>query len=396
MGLLKPLLKDISIGNRILPSLALRFADNTYQLDSGSGLEDKTFADIITFTRASGGGRFNASGVYEWLGNDVPRLDYDPVTLQPRGILIEEQRTNLLTYSDMSTGWTIAGGGSLTPNNVLAPDGTITAAKFTFPSSASVGLNYVRRFVTTSTGVTTTCTVFIKSTVPFTLRRPDGVITAAQPATSDWTLITLSVTAGTGFNFDIRSESTSAGDIQIWHPQIEAGAFPTSYIPTVASQVTRSADVASVNTLSPWYNANEGTLFVEWSPAAPRSSAGTFNASLGQSSSEYIGVGYVSAASGQTNQFYVVASGTSVTSGSTVLATGVVAKAAASYNADGSGSLARSGAVNSYTHPAGRPPLATGLYIGRGHFGGTPSNGHIRNISYYPRAYSGIVLQEMT
>ena len=63
MGLLKPLLKDISIGNRILPSLALRFADNTYQLDSGSGLEEKTFAQIITFTRASGGGRFNAAGL---------------------------------------------------------------------------------------------------------------------------------------------------------------------------------------------------------------------------------------------------------------------------------------------------------------------------------------------
>lgn len=39
--------------------------------------------------------------------------------------------------------------------------------------------------------------------------------------------------------------------------------IPTSYIPTEASQVTRAADVASVNTLSPWYRADEWTLVVK-------------------------------------------------------------------------------------------------------------------------------------
>ena len=82
-------------------SLGLYFTEDEYERGAiGTIPADETFSNVITFTRASGGGRFNASGVYEWLGNDVPRLDYDPVTLAPRGILIEEQRTNLLTYSE--------------------------------------------------------------------------------------------------------------------------------------------------------------------------------------------------------------------------------------------------------------------------------------------------------
>jgi hypothetical protein len=40
-------------------------------------------------------------------------------------------------------------------------------------------------------------------------------------------------------------------------------SFATSYIKTEAATVTRSADVASVNTLSPWFNATEGTLYAE-------------------------------------------------------------------------------------------------------------------------------------
>jgi hypothetical protein len=52
--------------------------------------------------------------------------------------------------------------------------------------------------------------------------------------------------------------------IYIWGAQLEAGAFPTSYIPTVASQVTRSADSASMTgtNFSDWYRADEGTFIV--------------------------------------------------------------------------------------------------------------------------------------
>ena len=56
-----------------------------------------------------------------------------------------------------------------------------------------------------------------------------------------------------------------------WGAQLEAGSFATSYIPTVASQVTRAADQASIvaPNFAPWYNQSEGTLVAEFSSFMP-------------------------------------------------------------------------------------------------------------------------------
>jgi hypothetical protein len=64
---------------------------------------------------------------------------------------------------------------------------------------------------------------------------------------------------------DIPDNAVSGDIVYVWGLQAEAGSFPTSYIPTEGSTVTRAADVASISgsNFSSWYNQSEGTVFYE-------------------------------------------------------------------------------------------------------------------------------------
>jgi hypothetical protein len=151
-----------------------------------------------------------------------PRFDYDPVTLQPKGLLIEEQRTNLLLNT------------SILGTQVV----TVTAAAHTLSFYGTGTIVLSGAFVGTVTG------------------------TGAYP-----TRTTLTFTPIVGvLTVTVTGSVTSA--------QLEAGAFATSYIPTVASQVTRAADNASMigNNFARWYNQTQGTLFVQ-GITSPRTTA---------------------------------------------------------------------------------------------------------------------------
>ena len=75
--------------------------------------------------------------------------------------------------------------------------------------------------------------------------------------------------------------------VYIWGAQIEAGAFATSYIPTVAATVTRAADSASMTgtNFSSWFNASEGTFVVESTEVEGAGSSKSFAARKGATTS---------------------------------------------------------------------------------------------------------------
>lgn len=80
----------------------------------------------ITFQRASSATRVNERGIIEVVNSNVPRFDYDPVTLQSRGLLIENTRTNLLRNFYSNT-WSRSNNVSAVftnPEGIIAPDGT--------------------------------------------------------------------------------------------------------------------------------------------------------------------------------------------------------------------------------------------------------------------------------
>jgi hypothetical protein len=245
-----------------------------------------------------------------------PRFDYDPVTLAPKGLLIEEQRTNLVTYSEMfsDAAWSKQ-SSSVTANTAVAPNGAQTASTLT--ASSGTAFHYANRNAAVVISGANTFSFYVKKSnstwIFFTLRdtsvnyfnldtgafgtTPDTCI--SQNVGNGWYRISVTRTDTTancgigiaGSNNNALFTATGTEAVFIWGAQLEAGAFATSYIPTVASQVTRAADSASMigNNFARWYNVNEGTMFGDVVKLSPNIG---FVLGLGYSGSAYAGTLY--------------------------------------------------------------------------------------------------------
>jgi hypothetical protein len=177
--------------------------------------------------------------------------------------------------------------------------------------------------------------------------------------------------------------------------QFEAGAFPTSYIPTTTTALTRAADVASVNTLSPWFNATEGTLYTESQQLAAQTAAlfprivavddgSTNNAILHLWRTDTSRL-YANAVSSGSGQYDLGANGVTQTN---------VNKMASAFAANNFAASINGGSV--LTDLAGVVPSGlTTLRIGRSS-GTDYLNGYLRRITYYPRRLANADLQAIT
>jgi hypothetical protein len=180
-----------------------------------------------------------------------------------------------------------------------------------------------------------------------------------------------------------------------WGIQTEVGAFPTSYIPTVASQVTRTADVAVMTgtNFSSWYTATEGTFFAEWTLGRDVTSVSIYTAEDGTSNNS-IRTRYEAA--GTANDSAVTVGGviqaTLAASNQQTLST--TYKNAMAYKVN---DFARSASGASVvTDTSGTIPLVTQFSIGKNATNTEQPNGHIRQIAYYPRRLANAELQGIT
>ena len=267
------------------PALDLNFA------------RQKRLDSRVTFTRGSTATYVGSDGLIKTAASGEARFDHDPVTGESLGLLVEESRTNSFLYSEsFNVYWDTS--GTIQPNASSAPDNTSSATLVT-PLS---GTFFVRK-APSGTG-TATSSVFVKDagagscavamgsssagylinvnlvTGEFISGRSYGGGTLVgytiQPVSGGWYRISVAATASSrGINILRADGTTPTQGIYVWGAVLELGAlFPTSYIPTTSSTVTRSADVASMTgtNFSSWYNQSEGSFSLT-APTLKRTSA---------------------------------------------------------------------------------------------------------------------------
>jgi len=328
-----------AIKNRInpligYPSLDINFAAVNEILDPR-----------ITFTRASSATQYNSAGTLISVGSDVARFDYDPATLAPKGLLIEEQRTNLVLNSD-----------ALSTQSV-----TVTAQAYTlsFYGTGTITLSG------TSTG-----------SLVGTGAYPSRVSLTFTPTAGT---LTLTVTGSVGY------------------AQLEAGAFPTSYIPTTSATVTRAADNASMvgSNFSSWYNQSEGTFVTSFDMYYATGTIGAFPRVISVSNGSSANL--IDIQSTQYNNENMTIVDTSVQQCSI---------SATQFAANTQGKFAGSFATNNFQISAngvlgiadtiGTVPIVNQMQIGNRWDLIRPMSGHIQYIKYYPTRLPNGTLQGLT
>jgi hypothetical protein len=401
------------------PSLDLDFV-NSSTLDSR-----------VTFTRASDATYFDSSGVLQTAASGVARFDHNPTTLAPLGLLIEEQRTNLFERSEEfdNAYWTKT-RSSITANTIVAPDGTLTGDKVVEDTTAD-NTHQITRTISYTSGTVYTYSFFAKAgertrvafqfpsaaftnPINITFNLSDGsVVAVGTGGTASIVSVgngwfrcigtaTATITASantawvrlveTGTNASYTGDGTSG--IFIWGAQLEAGAFPTSYIPTTNAAATRNADVASMTgtNFSSWYNADEGTLYAEFIQSNQNT---TFRgiARLADSTSSANSIGILIASNSLSVRAITNLNGVaqaSLTLGNTTA--GQKSKAILVYKTNDFAGVLNGGSV--LTDTSGTLPVVDRFFIGE--FSSAALNGYIVKVAFYPTRLSNEQLQALT
>lgn len=346
-------------------------------------------APYVTFTRADASScatYFDSDGVMQIAAANIPRIDYDPSTLAMRGLLIEEARTNVLLWTGAlaSAPWATNGSGAVTAG-FSDPSGGSTAFRIVTTTTAiNSGIHNGGGM---ATGSVVADSVWLRGEAGGeSVMFGDATNRTTVVLTTAWQRFSGVVTKGSAF-FVIYSNNL-AQTWYAWKPQTEVGAFPTSYIPTVAASVTRAADNGVLSTLATiGYNALEGTLYVEGYTALGIGASSINLVSLNDgTANELIALRHVTG--GTTIDYTVVDGGVAqVDTAGTAVTAGASFKAAIAFKANDFAQSVNGGAAQ--TDASGTVPTVDRLTLGA-------FNGTIKNLRYYPRRLSDAELVALT
>jgi len=234
-------------------------ANKVYSVLPADGVGD------FDFSRSGSATRINKDGLIEMVDADVPRLNYpiiDGVVSGCPSLLLEPARTNLLQYSeDFSQSYWNKASSTVTLTSEISPNGTTDSVYNLTGTSANL-------YVGGTTGVEHTISFYIKSNGQgkdkFKLRLGNNT-SIEYTATNEWVRYEYTETPTTSvFGITTASAPNNEFDLLIWGAQVEAGSYPTSYIPSLSnSQTTRSAETCNNSGDANTFNDSEGVLMLE-------------------------------------------------------------------------------------------------------------------------------------
>ncbi len=376
----------------------------------------------ITFSRSSIGTYVDKDGIVQTGAVDEPRFDHDPVTGESLGLLIEESRTNLVNSPTLS--YPPAGVNLTLETNVLNPSGTYSnvgriqctatldghgisaGGAVSYTSGSGVNSIFVKkgnhRYVGLESrsnlggGYTTLYFDFdteqiIGNNAGF-IKYPNGWYRIFSTYNYNGNASTYGFRMLGSMSF-FQWTATGNEFVYFWGPQLEAGSFPTSYIPTTSSAVTRSADIATIEgtNFSSWYNQSEGTVYVDFDKATTERqqafaiSDGTQVNRMSVYYSNDIVVSYIGSPAGGYDQSVYTAS-------SPLLSSEYIL----GYSSGNTGPAIDGNLGTVITEP--NLPTNTTLFLGRREVGDAlyMLNGHISRLAYYPTRLSNEQLQTLT
>lgn len=354
-------------------------------------------------------------------GGNQARFDCNPTTGESLGLLIEESRTNLLTYSSQfdDASWTKS-NTTVTANQVVAPDGTLTGDKLVedstnnahqvFKATTLTATPYTFSFYAKAAERTWCSVYFDPSFSASYINLSNGTVgTVASGYTitvtsvgNGWYRIAATRTGTAATWYTVIETATGDGvrsylgngfsGIFIWGAQLEAGAFATSYIATTSASATRTADTPIItgNNLTSWYSNNIGTIYA--SILVPsnlnvfsNSAATLFSLGSGRVTSRITNTGYAVAILDQVGGGITTANSVNLNSEN---------KTATSFSQGNFSICLNNGTVVSITSATIVQP-ATQLLIGFDAYDNRP-NTPIRKIAYYPSVLTNAQLQALT
>ncbi|MDD3020045.1 MAG: hypothetical protein PHX61_03575 [Alphaproteobacteria bacterium] len=415
------------------PSLSMDFvadADGRYTLNGTAYNDLSSFLGAAggSYTRASTATYFDSTGTLQTAASGVPRFDHDPITHAPKGLLMEESRTNLVQNSEFTgaslgtsppVNITFGGGAGVTAT--ITDIGILNGESYMEVHIAGTNISGSTFYPNVSFGTFSPAAqwedwsgrvhiISSTGTIPHgpqlqlaELTAANVYLTSSQPALVSGSYMTLTRTlsnVNVGKTRFIILTTLLNGETIDWTlkfsvPQVEKSTFLTSYIPTTGNAtVTRAADSLTIPTGS-WSSATIGTLFAQGSLSYLGGPKWPGLASLESSSAESMALGiHDNSSDDPFSEIYNGGVQTFANYKGSAYTPNATLKSSVAYEQNNAQACfdGQLGVIDTTTDIPAISKLRVGSYRG----GGSILNGWINKIKYYPYRHTSTQLQLLT